>query len=99
MTKSLRLLTSGLLGRSLSLRSESSSGRESKSPRSELKRRIINRATEALSGITELGQAQRKLIIGLITQALDTTTDDRILALIETANDEFEAILSEFTEG
>jgi hypothetical protein len=27
---------------------------------------------------------------------LDTTTDDRILAMIETASGEFEAILSEF---
>lgn len=103
MKRSLQLLTSGIPGFNLFSSLESSSGRESKkvqsSPkhqRSALKERIIQRASEALMGRKELGKAQRALIIGLVTQALDSTTDDELLELLETACGEFDAILTEF---
>jgi hypothetical protein len=41
---------------------------------------------------------ERLAIIGLITQALATTTDERILEMMADARDEFDLILSEFTE-
>lgn len=39
---------------------------------------------------------ERLAVIGLITQALATTTDDRILEIARDARDEFDAILKEF---
>jgi hypothetical protein len=39
---------------------------------------------------------ERLAIIGLITQALDTTTDDRILEMMRDAREELDAILKEF---
>lgn len=103
MKRSLELLTSGIPGFNWFSSSQSSSGRESKkvkkssTERSALKTRIINRATEALMGVDGLGKAQRNLIIGLITQALATTTDERLLEMMETACVEFDAILLEFS--
>jgi hypothetical protein len=54
---------------------------------------------QGLAGVTELGKMERLAIIGLITQALATTTDERILEMMADARDEFDVILSEFTEG
>jgi hypothetical protein len=96
MKRSLRLLTSGILGFNSSSASGSSSGRESKNQRSELKTRIISRLQEAMAEVKDLGKSEKKLIIGLVTQALDTTPDERIIDLVTTAQAEFSEILAEF---
>lgn len=103
MKRSLKLLTSGIRGQdSLSLQ-ESSSGHELKkvqdSPkgkRSALKERIISRMKEALTEAADLSAAKRMLITGLVTQALDMTTDAEVLEIMDRACGEFDAILTEF---
>jgi hypothetical protein len=103
MKKSLKLLTSGIPGFNLFSSSPSSSGPESKKAQNSraakngpLKSRIISRAKQGLAGVEELGKMERLAIIGLITQALDTTTDDRILEMMRDAREELDAILKEF---
>src|SRR5262245_2708076 len=100
MKRSLRFLRSGIPGFSLSSPSELSSGIGSKKvrgSRSPLKKRIISGATEALMGVEELSAPKRMLIIGLITQALGTITDEEALDMMRNVSAEFDAILSEFT--
>ena len=96
MRKSLKLLTSGIPGRSLSSLSQSSSGQELKNQRSLLKQRIVDRLKAALGEVEQLSKAKRMVIVTLITQALDTITDAELLEMLAVAEAEFDAILLEF---
>lgn len=99
MKRSLKLLTSGIPGDTLPTSLGFSFGQEPKNQHSALKRKVIDRAKEALAGVEGLSKPKRMAIVILITQALDTTTDAEILQMMATVRAEFDAVISEFGSG
>lgn len=95
MLKSLQLLKSGFRGSSLSSSSGQSQSQDSKPAPSELKKKLVERLKEQMRAQGP-GGTEEKMIISLVTQALISTSEERLIEVIRIAHVEFGAILAEF---
>lgn len=91
MRSSLKFLSNGFRGLVSSSSSPQSSCPESKSPRSELKKHVISRVTQATNGVPE-----QRLILSTVIPLLDGISDEALLQIIRVADAEFDDILSRF---